>query len=220
MRIALVGEGTRGDLAPLCRLASLLTQRGHRARLVSRPDFAAATPPGVEFRGIGGPIRDFTTRHAAAFQGMGLSFARASAAYLEEVLRVQFGELPDALEGCDLAFGAGMVLGAPSIAERLGVPYRLILYCPALLPSPENAPAFLPFETRFPWVNRALWALTLGPFDGWLRRALNRERGRIGLPPCDAPFPTFCPNVRFSAPTRASHRFRRSGSGAPTRCPI
>lgn len=182
MRIALIGEGTRGDIAPLCHLASRLVALGHSVRLVTRPDFADASPAGVEFRAVGPPIQDFTTRHAGAFRGMGLSFARASARYREECFSVQFRELPGALAGCEMAFGAGMVLGAPSVAEKLGLPYRLILYCPALLPSPENAPAFVPHAGPTPWVNRALWALILGPFDRWLRGALNRERGRLGLP--------------------------------------
>ena len=183
MRVALIGEGTRGDVAPLCHLAAKIRERGHVVRVVSRPDFAACAPPGAEFRAVGPPIQDFTSRHAGAFQGMGLRFNLASKKYLHECLRVQFGELPDALEGCDFALGAGMVLGAPSVAQHLGIPYRLILYCPALLPAPEHAPAFFPFESAAPWIKRLLWALTQGPFDAWLRRALNRERQRLGLTP-------------------------------------
>lgn len=76
-----------------------------------------------------------------------------------------------------------MVLGAPSVAEHLGMPYRLVLYCPALLPDPENAPAFVPRAGTSRAVNRALWAFILGPFDRWLRGPLNRERRRLGLAP-------------------------------------
>lgn len=183
MRIALIGEGTRGDVAPLCRLGAELLARGHEVRLVSRPDFAETAPAGAEFRGIGPPIRRFTARHAGAFQKMGWAFARASGAYREECFRVQCQELPAALTGCDLAIGAGMVLGAPSVAEHLGIPYRLVLYCPALLPDPENAPAFFPRAGTSRAVNRALWAFILGPFDRWLRGPLNRERRRLGLAP-------------------------------------
>ena len=57
MEIAIVGEGTRGDVAPLVGLAAAFRERGHGVRLVARPDFRGIEPDGVAFRAYGGSIR-------------------------------------------------------------------------------------------------------------------------------------------------------------------
>jgi vancomycin aglycone glucosyltransferase len=74
-------------------------------------------------------------------------------------------------------------VAARSAAELCGAAYRYVLYCPAVLPSSEHAPAFLPLAGLPPVLNRAAWSLLRGAFNLTVRRGLNGYRRALGLAP-------------------------------------
>ncbi len=184
MRVALVGEGTRGDVHPLLALGGWLRARGHQAVLCAPPDFEAdAEAQDLAFRPIGDPVRDFLSQHAHLMEAGGLAALRTAARWMRARLPQQFQALRDALPGCDLVLGGGVTVAAASVTEALRIPYRYLAYCPILLPSRTHPPFFLQVESLPPWLNRLAWLLVHPLHDWMLRGALNHERAALGLAP-------------------------------------
>ena len=103
--------------------------------------------------------------------------------YLATALTDQFEQLPKVARGANLIIGAGVQTAAASTAEIYGIPYRYVIYCPTLLPSPEHPPVFLPLPHSTPRLNRRLWSLARIGFNRGMRPALNRHRSAMGLAP-------------------------------------
>ena len=184
MRIALAADGTRGDVHPLIALAAALRAAGHDAFLCSPPDFAdAARAAGVPHRTVGLPVREYLTSRAHTLHGGGLGVLREMERYGHSILEGQFAALPDAVRGTDLVVAGGVQVAAHSAAERAGVPYRYVAYCPAILPSAEHAPAFLPMSGRSRLRNRAVWGVLRLALHATVRRSLNGYRRALGLAP-------------------------------------
>jgi UDP:flavonoid glycosyltransferase YjiC (YdhE family) len=184
MRIAIAAEGTRGDVHPMLALAEQLVAAGHFVRFCAPPDFGAAvTRDGIEFVPMGADARRFMVESAEALHRGGLSFLRRLRAWGEQGLAAQFSVLPEAVAGMDRLIAGGTILGGASAAELHGIPFRFVAYTPALLPSAEHAPLFVPFQTRRRLVNRALWWGLLAPISLLARRDLNRARRALGLAP-------------------------------------
>ena len=100
-----------------------------------------------------------------------------------------FDTVAEAAEGCDLVLATGFAYFASrSVAEKLGIPYVYVTFCPFLLPSPHHAPPLLmPGETFPPGVtdNRVLWELNAKQFNEMHGEALNAHRASVGLPLVD-----------------------------------
>jgi UDP:flavonoid glycosyltransferase YjiC (YdhE family) len=95
----------------------------------------------------------------------------------------QFDALPEATRGADLVVGGGVQIAGRSVAEQHGIPYRYLIYCPALLPSADYPPVTLPV-TRLPrWLTRSAWLLSTKGMGALVRRPLNRRRRAMGLAP-------------------------------------
>jgi UDP:flavonoid glycosyltransferase YjiC (YdhE family) len=228
MRIAMAVEGTRGDVHPLLALGERLRARGHEIVLCAPPDFAAeAQARGFRFHAVGRAVRDTLAEQAEAVVQGGLRMLRVANRYFEESLRAQFAALPDATSGADLIVAAGLQIAAASVAERHRAAYRYVVYCPALLPSAEHAPLMLPLPELPRWLNRLLWAFTEGAYDLLLRRALARERQRLGLAPVrwlfrhvasDEPFLAYDPELA-PVPADLDGRARVIGCLHPTQGP-
>ena len=63
----------------------------------------------------------------------------------EASVATQFEIIAAAAHGCDLIVGAtALQIAAPSVADKLGIPYVFAAYCPNVLPSPHHAPPPLP----------------------------------------------------------------------------
>lgn len=183
MRIALLAEGTRGDVQPLLVLARELQRGGHEPVLFGPPDFESlAANRGVAYRCEGPSIREFLAGKAAALVQGGAGFVRAVRGYVGEVVRRQFARA-DETRGFDLLVGAGLQFGGPSLAEVHGVPYRYIAYTPSLLVSRAHpAPLFSP-QTWPGWANRLSWWIFSGVTTALVGGQLNRERRALGLAP-------------------------------------
>ncbi len=73
MKVAIVTEGTRGDVYPMLALGTSLVSAGHRVRLYAPPDFeSAARSSEVEFQALGMNIRAFLTETADVLHTGGL----------------------------------------------------------------------------------------------------------------------------------------------------
>ena len=183
MRIALVSEGTRGDVHPLLGLGESLLARGHDVVVCAPPDFLEdAVSRGMQFHPVGDRVREYLTAQADALLHGGLRLLSAANRYMEISLAAQFRELPDATDGADLIVGAGVQLAGASAAELHGIPYRYIAYCPALLPSADHPPVMIANQGLPRGVNRLAWRHVLGFYDWLLRGKINRQRKKLGLP--------------------------------------
>jgi UDP:flavonoid glycosyltransferase YjiC (YdhE family) len=184
MRIALVADGTRGDVQPMLVLGRALTARGHEVRICAPPDFEeSAAAAGLEFQAVGIEVRVWLTKHAHAFDGKPIQMLREAVIYARQCLRAQFEILPDATSGADLIVGAGVQLAGRSVAALHGVPYHYVVYCPVLLPSADHPSMMVQRQTLPRWVNAFSWLATRVFFDRVFLRALHNERAALGLPP-------------------------------------
>ncbi len=184
MRIVLAAEGTRGDVYPMLALASKLQDHGHETVLCASPDFApSAAERGVEFESIGLSVQGFLDANSEAVARGGLRLVQAIRRYTDVILAHHFQQLPPVTRGADLLLAAGVQTAAASAAEAHGVPYRYVVYCPAIIPSAEHPPAFLPLMGLPPFVNRLLWSVARALFDWGMRPTINRHRADLGLPP-------------------------------------
>jgi vancomycin aglycone glucosyltransferase len=190
MRIALASEGTRGDVYPLLALAERFRARGHEAVVCAPPDFeAAAIERGVEFRAIGQNVHGIMQQYSREMSQGGIHLLRVIREFAGAMVTRQFEQLPEATRGADLVIGAGVQIAAPSAAEIHGVPYRYVAYCPAVIPSNDHPPLFLPTRSPPRWINRILWGALGLVANRSMRPAVNRHRIALGLRPVRAILP-------------------------------
>lgn len=166
MKITLVACGSRGDVQPMLALALGLQRAGHQVVLTVPPDFEAwAGSYGCTVRSLGPGFKDNPEMRDA---GPG-SFRR----FVKQELRAELLDLPEIAKGSDLVLAEGLAFGAHSVAEHLGVPYRLISFAPL---------AMMGTDKDSLGAHAALWFVrTIGNFT--LRGLLNRGRAALGLPP-------------------------------------
>ncbi|HTF33415.1 MAG TPA: glycosyltransferase [Myxococcota bacterium] len=183
MRIALVVDGTRGDVQPMLVLGRALARDGHVVRLCAPPDFReAAQLTGLEFRAVGTDVRAWLTRHAHALEGRPIHALGEAVRYARQCLRAQFDTLPEATSDSQCLIGAGIQLAGPSVAALQGVPYLYVAYCPVLLPSADYPSMVLPHQTLPRWANRLSWHATRAFLNHVFRKTLAVRRAELGLP--------------------------------------
>jgi len=141
MRVLLSTIGSRGDVQPLMALALQLKALDQEVRLCVPPDFRdwieslgmPVTPIGPELRSTG-----------KANPSAALPTPEQRSQMIEGTVATQFETIAAAAQGCDLIVGAtALQIAAPSVAEKMGIPYVFAAYCPAVLPSPHHAPPVL-----------------------------------------------------------------------------
>jgi len=184
MKIALAVEGTRGDVFPMLDLGCAFRDAGHEVTLCGPANFEQPTRErALEFREVGRDTRALLEEIAHAVPSRGLAGLRAQSDYYRDTVARQFELLPRAARGADLILGAGAQIAGPSVAELLGVPYRYLVYCPGLFPSPDHTPVFLPIQGLPRWANRVAWWFILHVIDPTLRAPINHGRAQLGLAP-------------------------------------
>jgi vancomycin aglycone glucosyltransferase len=107
---------------------------------------------------------------------------------IEGTVAAQFDTITAAAEGCDLIVGAtALQVVAPSVAERMGIPYVFVAYCPAVLPSPRHAPPVLGVLGDTPAPAMAdyseLWAADARRWNDTWGSLINSRRASLGLSP-------------------------------------
>jgi vancomycin aglycone glucosyltransferase len=187
MRVLLSTIGSRGDVQPLAALALELRAAGQEVRLCVPPDFRAW------MESLGMPV----TPIGPALRHTGRADPSAPRPTLEQVRRMmeatvadQFETITDAARDCDLIVGAtALQIAAPSVAERMGIPYVFASYCPCLLPSSHHAPPVLTMVGDTPAApppdTSALWDLDALRWNQMWGSGLNARRASLGLAPVD-----------------------------------
>jgi len=187
MRVLLSTIGSRGDVQPLVALALQLRALGQEVRLCVPPDFREWIDSlGLPVTPIGPELRQFAASTPSA--PLGLPSAELRRQLVDGTVATQFETITLAAEGCDVIVGAtALQVAAPSIAERMGIPYVFAAYCPVVLPSPHHAPPPLPLPGQSPAPsnadNRELWARDAERVNGTFGAALNSHRASRGLAP-------------------------------------
>jgi vancomycin aglycone glucosyltransferase len=191
MRVLLSTIGSRGDVQPLVALALALRDRGQEVRLCVPPDFRdwiesldlPVTPIGPELRATGKANPSAAPPTPEQLRQI-----------MEGVVATQFETLTAAAQGCDLMVGAtALQIAAPSVAEKLGIPYFFAAYCPAVLPSPHHAPPVLAMLGDKPAAAQTdyseLWAKERQRWNDQWRSPLNAQRAKAGLEPIRDVYP-------------------------------
>ena len=185
MRVLLSTIGSRGDVQPLVGLASQLMALGQEVHLCVPPDFREwieglgmhVTPIGPELLATGkvspSPVAITPEQRRQMIEG---------------TVTAQFETITAAAHDCDLLVGAtALQVGAPSVAESLGIPYFFAAYCPAVLPSRHHAPPVLAAlgDKPLPAMDdySELWTQDATRWnDTWLP-LINTQRASLGLSP-------------------------------------
>lgn len=183
MRVLLSTIGSRGDVQPLVALALELRTIGQEVRLCVPPDFREwiehlgmpVTPIGPELRSTGKANPSATPLTPERRRQM-----------IEGTVATQFETVAAAAQGCDIIVGAtALQIAAPSVAERMGIPYVFAAYCPTVLPSPHHAPPVLTMlgDTPAPATPdyTALWAKDAERWNDTWGPLLNAQRTSLGL---------------------------------------
>jgi vancomycin aglycone glucosyltransferase len=107
---------------------------------------------------------------------------------IEGTVAAQFETITAAVQGCEIIMGAtALQIAAPSVAERMGIPYVFAAYCPAVLPSPHHPPPVLPMLGDKPAPaatdSGALWDQDEQRWNSIWGALLNSHRAALGLAP-------------------------------------
>lgn len=185
MRILLSTIGSRGDIQPLVAIALALQALDQEVRLCVPPDFRdwieslgmPVTPIGPELRSTG--RANPTAARPTPEQRRQM---------MADTVATQFATIAAAAQGCDVIVGAtALQIAAPSIAEKMGIPYVFVAYCPIVLPSPHHAPPVLGMlgDTPIPTKNdyRDLWVQDAQRWNDMWGSLLNSHRVSLGLAP-------------------------------------
>ena len=185
MRVLLSTIGSRGDVQPLVALGVALEALDQEVRFCVPPDFRdwieglgmPVTPIGPELRSTG------KSNPAAA-----PPTPEQRRAMIEGTVAAQFETIGAAAHGCDVIVGAtALQIAAPSIAERMGIPYIFAAYCPTVVPSSHHAPPVLVMRGDTPAPAMAdyseLWAKDSERWNQTWRDLLNSRRSSLGLAP-------------------------------------
>lgn len=177
MRIAIGSAGTRSDLAFLFSLGKRLQQRHHTVTMIA-PEKYRSEIMKMELRMVtcGRSFDEYLEGNSVDRSG---EFSKALASQVAS----QFVSLRDALREADVFVSDALLVPAPSMAEKVGVPYFQLIQSPLLL-DPEAFPFHgIPYERvsgllagRRKQTLRKEWEEILGS-------ALNREREFSHLKP-------------------------------------
>ncbi|KQY89856.1 glycosyltransferase [Brevundimonas sp. Root1423] len=184
MRILLSTYGSRGDVEPLVGLAVALKSLGAEAIVSAPPDqefVDLLARAGVPFAPAFTPVRDWIeAAKKRPTDGIPQHAAR--------MIGAQYKAIGAAADGCDLIVATGLTPSAAAaqcVAEKRGVPYRHVTFCPLFLPSDHHRPFPYPGHPHPPGVTdpRALWMLNIGTMNALFGEAVNGQRAAVGLPP-------------------------------------
>ena len=154
MRVLLSTYGSRGDVEPMVVLAVRLQELGAEVR--------CCAPPDEEFRELltrgGVPLVPFPRPWRSWERPPSAEERRRRVA---DFISAQYATVADAAAGCDVIVATAMSqFVGPSVAEKLGIPYRYVLFCPDVLDGLDGK-----------------------GFDELFGEPVNAQRATIGLPP-------------------------------------
>jgi len=183
MRILLSTIGSRGDVQPLVALGLQLKELGQDVHMCVPPDFREWIEElGLTVTPIGPELRSTAKSNPMAARPTPEQIRQM----MEGTVATQFETITAAAQGCDVIVGAtALQIAAPSIAEKMGVPYFFAAYCPAVLPSPHHAPPVLTGlgDKSVTTDYSELWEKDAERWNMQWKNILNPHRERLGLKP-------------------------------------
>jgi vancomycin aglycone glucosyltransferase len=182
MRVLLSTYDSRGGIEPLAALAVQLRALGAAALVCGPPDCAdRLAEVGVPLVPAGDPVRPLVhgTRPPAE-----TDVSRR----IDDLIAAWFDTVAGAAAGCDVVVASGIipaVVGARSVAEKLGIPSVHVSYCPVFVPSPHYPPPSLPGRPVPPELTdpAALDEWSAESYNAVFGPALSAHRAAHGLPP-------------------------------------
>jgi sterol 3beta-glucosyltransferase len=184
--IVVLTAGSTGDVEPFAALAARLAGRGHRVTFAADAGFERLAPGhGVEFAPIRADFQSLVPTPGGKRPSVRDDVFPVMRGMLEDSWTVAKARQPDAIVAHD------KTLGAPHIAERLGIPHVRALTVPMLTPTREfPLPAMVRHDIGG-FLNRAsyrLVGLLSRPYAGLIRSWREEQLGIAarGKPPAPA----------------------------------
>ncbi len=181
MRVLLSTYGSRGDVEPLVALALALQEQGAQAVVSTSADqefVDLLARAHVELAPACMPIRQWIDEARRAPMPLPKLAAR--------LIPLQYDAIDAAAAGCDAIMSTGLFPSAAAahcVAEKRGLHYAHVAFCPLSLPSHHHRPFPRPGYPLPPEVTdtRALWALNKQHMSALFAEATNTQRLAVGL---------------------------------------
>lgn len=172
MKIAMVILGTRGDVQPMIALATGLMKNNHEVIICAPPENEnLAKQHGCHFVPFGPEIRKSVKEDPGKQKG-GVA-VKISPSQGKKIILDQINLLPEIIKSADMVLGAGIVMGAQTVADILKVPYRLVAFYPIILGTTINDPL----------KNRLMFGFGRKVMNLMMKGYINKERSKHGLQP-------------------------------------
>lgn len=169
MKIAIVINGTRGDVQPMLALATGLISKGNEIVFCAPPENKGL----VEQYNV--PFIEFGPNYKELFQKNAQIKGGATAAPTPKEMKKQTGDqislLPELIKGSDLVLGVGFVLGVHTVADILKIPYRFVIFYPALLGTCKTDP----------FIYRMMFGFGRSMTNMAMKSFINKKRSAAGL---------------------------------------
>lgn len=173
MKIAIVVNGTRGDVQPMFALATGLIKNGHQIICCAPPENEElAERYSIPFVAFGPNYKELFKQNA---QMKGGATKSPSPAEMKKETENQINSLPEILKGSDLILGVGFVLGVHTVADILKVPYRFVIFYPILLGTSNTDP----------FINRLMFGFGRSMTNMVMKSFINKKRADVGLQPIE-----------------------------------
>ena len=173
MKIAIVVNGTRGDVQPMFALATGLIKNGHQIICCAPPENEElAERYSIPFVAFGPNYKELFKQNA---QMKGGATKSPSPAEMKKETENQINSLPEILKGSDLVLGVGFVLGVHTVADILKVPYRFVIFYPILLGTSNTDP----------FINRLMFGFGRSMTNMVMKSFINKKRADVELQPIE-----------------------------------
>jgi vancomycin aglycone glucosyltransferase len=171
MKIAIVINGTRGDVQPMLALVTGLIRNGHEIVFCAPPENEELIRRyNCPFVAFGPNYKELFKRNA---QMKGGATKAPSPKEMKKETENQIDLLPELLKGSDLVLGVGFVLGVHTVADILKIPYRFVIFYPTLLGTSKTDS----------FVNRVLFGFGRSMTNMVMKSFVNKKRVELGLQP-------------------------------------
>jgi vancomycin aglycone glucosyltransferase len=172
MKIACVILGSRGDVQPMIALATGLMKNGHEAIIYAPPEHEElARLNNCQFVAFGPEVKKSVKENPEKNKG-GVA-AKIPIKLFKKLLSDQINVLSNIIKDADMILGAGIVIGVPTAADILKVPYRFVAFYPMILGTTKDDPL----------KNRMMFGFGRLMMNILLKGYINKNRAKFRVPP-------------------------------------